>query len=422
MPNKQKLHWHTEKRKVSTLIPWDKNPNTMDEKERGDLHHSIDKFNYVETVIINLDDRIIGGHHRIKELLQANRGDEELEVRVPNRKLTAKEHEELAIRLNKNRGHWDEEMQAKLFEADDLKSWGFDDEELNSIFDGLLEVVDDEFDFDNEVEKVKNPVTKPGDVYILGKHKLLCGNSLLPGNWARLMGKSIAQLHLTDPPYNVNYTGGTKEKLKIKNDKMKDADFIKFLSDYFTASTVHLKPGGSVYCFHSDSEGLNFRKAFIDAGNKLAQCLVWVKNSIVMGRQDYQWQHEPILYGWKKGGPHKWYSDRKQSTVLNFDRPLRNEEHPTMKPIELIGYLIQNSSCISGIVVDGFVGSGTTLIVSEQLKRICYCMEDDPVYCDVIVTRWEKLTGLKAKIISNGNSKKESSETSGKKSTAKERA
>lgn len=409
MPKKQTLNWSTAKRKVSQLIPWKKNPNTMSEKERGDLQASMKKFSYVETVIVNLDNRIIGGHHRVSELLAEGKGDEMIEVRIPNRKLTEKEFEELAIRLNKNRGHWDDETLAKFFEVDDLAAWGFDEMELNSIFDGLLELQDDEFDFDEEVEKVKVPITKPGDIYIMGKHKLLCGDSRNPDNWSRLMQKMIAQLHLTDPPYNVDYTGGTKEKLKIKNDKMKDADFLQFLTDYFKAVGPHLRNGGGIYCFHADSEGMNFRKAFMDAGNKLAQCLVWVKNSIVMGRQDYQWQHEPILYGWKRGGPHKWYSDRKQSTVLNFDRPLRNEEHPTMKPIELVGYLVLNSSSINGIVVDGFVGSGTTLIVSEQLKRICYCMEDDPIYCDVIVTRWEKHTGLKAKRISNGITKEKSS-------------
>lgn len=407
MASNKTLHWHTEQRKVSELISWDKNPNKMSEKERQDLHQSFKKFNYVEAVIIDIDNRLIGGHNRTHELMSSGKGDEVIDVRVPNRKLTPKEFEELAIRLNKNRGHWDEDMLASFFDADDLKNWGFADEELNDIFGDLQELIDDEFDLEKELEKIKVPVTQPGDIYVMGKHKLLCGDSTCADNWSKLMGSTVAQLHVTDPPYNVDYTGGTKEKLKIKNDKMKDAE-----------GTV-LKDGAACYVFHADSEGLNFRKAFIDAGNKLAQCLVWMKNTIVMGRSDYQWQHEPILYGWKKGGPHKWYSDRKQSTVLNFDKPLRNEDHPTMKPIELVAYMIRNSSLINGIIIDGFLGSGTTLIVSDQMRRICYGMEDDPRYCDVIVTRWEKQTELKAKRIINGNTKKEGSKKEGRQEISK---
>jgi len=401
-----KLSWHIEQRKASELIRWDKNPRKMSEKDREDLHNSFDRFDYVEVVIINTDNHLIGGHQRLNEMEASGRMDDIIDVRVPNRKLNKKEFEELAIRLNKNRGDWDDELLGNFFKMDDLKDWGFEGDELSKIFDGLIEVTDDEFDYDAELEKVKVPVTKPGDIYLLGDHRLLCGDSKVSENWAILMDGKMGNLQLTDPPYNVDYTGGTTEKLKIINDKMSDKDFLQFLTDSFSASADVLHPGASSYIFHSDSEGMNFRKAFTDAGNKLAQCLIWVKNSIVMGRQDYQWQHEPILYGWKKGGSHKWYSDRKQSTVLQFDRPFRSEDHPTMKPIELVGYLMQNSSLVRHIVIDGFVGSGTTIVTAEQLNRICYAMDEDPRCCDVIVKRWELLTGQKAKRIPKNGIKK----------------
>lgn len=395
----RKLLWHIEQRKVGDLIPWDKNPRIITEKDQADLARSLERFDYVEVVIINTDNRIVGGHQRVDRMLAAGKGEMVIDVRVPNRKLTEKEFEELALRLNKNRGDWDEDKLREFFDSEDLKDWGFREKELNNIFD-IAEATDDEFNLEKELESIETPVTQPGDIYELGKHRLLCGDSTIADCWAQLLNGKLANLHLTDPPYNVDYTGATKKKLKIKNDNLSDSDFQQFLYNYFKSVATILHPGSSAYIFHADSEGLNFRKAFLEGENYLAQCLVWVKNSIVMGRQDYQWQHEPILYGWKQGSGHSWYSDRKQSTVLKFDRPLRSEDHPTMKPIELVGYLIKNSSAIGQLVVDGFLGSGTTLICSEQLDRICYGMELDPIYCDVIVRRWEKLTGQKAKLIS----------------------
>lgn len=395
----RKLSWHIEQRKISELIAWDKNPRFTSDKDKADLDRSISKFDYVEIVIINTDNKIIGGHQRIDRLRAAGRQEEVIDVRVPNRKLSPKEFEELAIRLNKNRGQWDEEKLAEFFDSAELQDWGFDEAEITKIYDDVLESSDDEFNLEEELEKIDKPRTKEGDIYALGRHRLICGDSRDPEAWQKLMEGKEGDLQLTDPPYNVDYTGGTEKKMKIRNDKMSDSAFLNFLTAYFKAVNQVLKPGSPAYIFHADSEGLNFRKSFIDGGNKLAQCIVWVKNSIVMGRQDYQWQHEPILYGWKKGGKHRWYSDRKQSTVLNFDRPLRNEEHPTMKPVELIGYLMKNSSAVNQVVVDGFLGSGTTLVCAEQLQRVCYGMELDPVFCDVIVTRWEKLTGKKAALI-----------------------
>ncbi len=222
-------------------------------------------------------------------------------------------------------------------------------------------------------------------------HRLLCGDSTNADDWSKLCGNSKLDLVVTDPPYNVDYTGGTKDSLKILNDKMSQGDFYQFLYDFYISAGLFTKAGGAWYIWHADSEGHNFRKAFVDAGFKLAQCLIWKKNSLVMGRQDYHWQHEPCLYGWKEGASHGWYSDRKQTTILEFDKPNRNGEHPTMKPVMLISYQIQNSSKQGDIVGDGFLGSGTTMVASHQLNRICYGMELDPKYCQVIIDRMTKL-------------------------------
>lgn len=230
-----------------------------------------------------------------------------------------------------------------------------------------------------------------GDLFEIGRHKLLCGSSTEVDTWARLFGDQKANLVVTDPPYNVSYVGKTKDALKIENDRQSDAGFYEFLFDFYTALGSYTHPGGAWYVWHADSEGANFRRAMADAGIMVKQCLIWVKNSMVMGRQDYHWQHEPCLYGWKEGAAHKWYSDRKQTTVLNFTRPQRNAEHPTMKPVELIAYQVKNSSAIDDIVADGFGGSGTTMVTCEQLERTCYMMELDPRYCQVIVDRMKKL-------------------------------
>ena len=230
----------------------------------------------------------------------------------------------------------------------------------------------------------------------------MCGDSTKESDVERLMNGHQADLAITDPPYNVNYEGKTEDNLKILNDNMDNNQFYDFLESAFINLNKALKDGGAAYIFHADTEGLNFRKAFINSKFKLAQCLIWVKNTFVMGRQDYQWKHEPILYGWKLGAGHYFINDRKQSTVLEFDKPSKNEEHPTMKPIELVAYLIKNSSKNYDVVIDFFGGSGSTLIASEQLNRICYTMELDPRYCDVIVDRWETFTNQKAELISGG--------------------
>lgn len=274
---------------------------------------------------------------------------------------------------------------------------------LAELADGAGLYQDKEVLEDEVPEPPVDPITKPGDLWILGDHRVLCGDSTKAEDVGRLMDRSRADLMLTDPPYNVDYTGKTKDAMKVANDSMGDADFRKFLNTCLKAGFDVMKPGASFYIFHADSEGYNFRGAVKDCAQVVRQCLVWVKNTLVMGRQDYHWQHEPCLYGWKEGASHGWYSDRKQTTLLRFDRPSRSEDHPTMKPVALFAYLVGNSTAPQGIAYDPFLGSGTTLIAAEQLGRKCYGMEISPAYCDVIVQRWEKLTGKTATLeVKNG--------------------
>ncbi|MFH0760736.1 MAG: site-specific DNA-methyltransferase [Bacteroidota bacterium] len=258
------------------------------------------------------------------------------------------------------------------------------DHDKSELFQPRFEIQEDEIP-DIQADHI---VTLPGDLYILGPHRLLCGDATRREDINRLMNGRQADLIITDPPYNVNYEGGTDDHLTIANDNMSDTAFEEFLRKSFFLMYQVLKDGASIYVFHSDSQGYAFRKAFRDAGLKLAQCCIWVKNSLVMGRQDYQWQHEPVLYGWKPTGSHRWFSDRRQTTVWPFDRPIRNELHPTMKPLALLAYPVQNSSQPGEIVADFFAGSGSTLMTAEQTNRHGYVLELDPAYCDVIVKRF----------------------------------
>lgn len=243
------------------------------------------------------------------------------------------------------------------------------------------------------------PKTKQGDLYILGRHRLLCGDATNEKHTQKLMNNETADMVFTDPPYNVDYEGKTEDALKIKNDKMGDSEFKSFLLKVFKNYISVSKPGSAIYVCHADSNGLAFRSTLVEAGWLLKQCLVWVKQQFVMGRQDYHWQHEPILYGWMPGASHHWFGNRKQSTVWQFDRPMRSLEHPTMKPVEMILHALLNSSKKDDLVLDFFGGSGSTLIACEKTKRRCFTMELDPKYCDVVVSRWEKYTGEKAKRI-----------------------
>jgi site-specific DNA-methyltransferase (adenine-specific) len=300
---------------------------------------------------------------------------------------------------------WDEAM-LKLELADlkaldfDLDLTGFDTDEIDALLaekgtEGLT-------DPDDTPEPPVEPVTRPGDVWVCGQHRVMCGSSLEMTAMERLCGDQRVDMLLTDPPYNVAYTGKTKDALTIQNDSMGDEAFRTFLRDAFVTADAVLKPGAVFYVWHADSEGYNFRGACKDAGWQVRQCLIWQKNSMVMGRQDYHWQHEPCLYGWKDGAGHLWASDRKQTTLLKFDRPSRSEDHPTMKPVALFEYQLLNNTKGGDIVLDSFGGSGTTLIAAEKNGRIARIMELDPKYVDVIVKRWEDFTGQKAVLESTG--------------------
>lgn len=441
-----------EKLPIDKLRPADYNPRRK--LKPGDpayekLRRSIVEYGYIEPVIYNKQTgHVVGGHQRLQVLHDL--GYKEVEAVVVD--LPPAKEKALNIALNKISGDWNMPKLKDLLESlakdgMDLSLTGFDVSEASEILGGIGKVAkEDNFDVDAAVEAIRMPVTRPGDIWQLGSHRLLCGDSTKSEQVRALLAGDFADMIFTDPPYNVDYIGKTKDKLKIKNDKMKDGDFYQFLTDAFAAMFVVTKPGGAIYVCHADSEGLNFRVALKAAGWDIKQCLVWVKNVFVMGRQDYQWQHEPILYGWKPGAAHKWRGRRKQSTVIDdlqaiavsrhgdkyrleinadlqtvvlevpefavldrrgaensavwyFDKPVRSSKHPTMKPIALVARALANSSDSGDIVLDTFGGSGSTLIAAEQLSRRCYAVELDPVYCDVIIQRWEALTGGKAERI-----------------------
>lgn len=389
-----------QKIKIDKLIPATYNPRKNlkpSDAEYVKIKNSIEKFGFVSPLVINKDMTVIGGHQRLKVLKEM--GIVEVECIIVD--LDKTNEKALNIALNKIQGDWDEEklealLQELKLEDFDTNLTGFDFDEVDEILKDVNGSKEDEFDVDSAYEEIEEPITKPGDVWILGKHRLMCGDSAQKEDVMRLMNNQDADMLLTDPPYNVDYVGKTSEALKIKNDNMSDNQFYEFLKKVFENMYSVTKEGASIYVFHADTEGLNFRKAFKDAGYKLAECLIWKKDCFVMGRQDYQWQHEPILYGWKEGAAHHFINDRTQSTILEFDRPRQSSLHPTMKPIDLVARLLKNSSKENDKILDLFGGSGSTIIAAEQLNRNCYTMELDPKYCDVIVKRWESLTNKEA--------------------------
>ena len=384
---------------ILKLKPSEYNPRKdlkPEDEEYIKIKNSILEFGYVAPVIINADMTVIGGHQRLKVLKEL--GYEEIQCIVVD--LDKNKEKALNLALNKISGEWDndklEAILAELKETDiDINITGFSNDEVDDILKDIIGSNEDDFDLEEALDEIEEPITKVGDVWLLGKHRLLCGNSTQEEDVMRLMNNQYADMLLTDPPYNVDYEGTAG---KIKNDNMNETEFYNLLIDAFKNMHSVAKSGCPIYVFHADTEGLNFRNAFKNAGFKLAQCLVWVKNTFVMGRQDYQWKHEPILYGWKEGKAHYFIDSRSQNTVLEFDKPTRNAEHPTMKPIDLLCYLIKNSSKENNLIVDLFGGSGSSLIAAEQTNRICYTMELDPRYCDVIIKRWETLTGQKAEL------------------------
>lgn len=353
--------------------------------------NSIKEFGFKVPIVLDKNNIIVAGHTRYKaaKLLNITEipciiADDLSDEQVKAFRLIDNKAAELAS--------WDIDL--LNLELENIKDIDMElfDFQISNILDN---VVDDEY----EVELPEDPKTKNGNIYKLGNHYLMCGDSTNAEDVKKLMNNQLADLIVTDPPYNVNYEGKTDNNLKIMNDNMEDNQFYSFLESAFINLYDSIKAGGSIYVFHADTEGLNFRKAIMSSGFKLAECLVWVKNAFVMGRQDYHWKHEPVLYGWKPGASHYFINDRSQSTVLEFDKPIRNEEHPTMKPIDLIAYLINNSSKKDEIVLDLFGGSGTTMIACEQTNRKAFIMELDSRYCDVIVDRWEKFTNQKAELI-----------------------
>ena len=291
---------------------------------------------------------------------------------------------------------WDEEMLSVELsdlqdQSFDLSLLGFDASELDKLLGtgNEKDIADDDFDLTSALEKAS--FVEPGDIWTVGRHRVMCGDATSPEDVEKLMDGKKANLVLTDPPYGVSFKAS--DGLTIQNDSLKGEEFYKFLLAAFKNMADHLEKGGAAYCFHADTEGLTFRKAFIDAGFHLAGVCIWVKNSLVLGRSDYQWQHEPVLYGFLQNGKHPWYSDRKQTTIWNYDKPKRNKDHPTSKPLDLLGYPIQNSSQENSVVIDTFGGSGSTLMACEQLNRICYMMELDPKYASVILRRYVEDTG-----------------------------
>lgn len=378
------------------------NPNNPRHNDNAvdSVANSIKEFGFKNCIVINQDGMILAGNTRYKASVKLNL--EKVPCIVAD-DLTEAQQRAFILADNKTGelAEWDfaalEMELAELSDMDlnfDMSDFGFE----TTDFEEPQEIVDD---IVPEADEANEPICKCGDVWQLGNHRLVCGDSTNVLDVELLMNGQEADLLVTDPPYNVAYEGSTKDKLTIQNDDMSDGDFLAFLQTAFENANNVMREGAAFYIWHADSEGFNFRSACKNTGWKIRQCLIWLKNSIVLGRQDYQWKHEPCLYGWKDGAAHYFIDDRTQSTVWEFNKPLRNGEHPTMKPVDLIAKAVNNSSRRGNIVLDLFGGSGSTLIACEQLERKCYTMELDPKYCDVIIKRWEQFTGEKAiKIVS----------------------
>ena len=372
---------------IDKLIPYINNARTHSPDQIAKLRASLREFGFINPVIIDKDYTIIAGHGRCAAAKEE--GLTEVPCVLADH-LTEAQKKAYIIADNRMAmdAGWDEELlrvEIEALEAEDFDPLltGFDEDELSKLFDDGNDTEDDDFDVEAELEQPA--FTKPGDVWTLGRHRLVCGDSTNPETFTILMEGKKANLVITDPPYNVNYEGSAG---KIKNDNMANDAFYNFLFEAFKNTEAVMDADASIYVFHADTEGLNFRRAFADAGFYLSGCCIWKKQSLVLGRSPYQWQHEPVLFGWKKKGKHKWYAGRKETTVWEYDKPKKNGDHPTMKPIPLLAYPIKNSSLTNSIVLDPFAGSGSTLIACEQTDRICYTIELDEKFCDVIVKRY----------------------------------
>ena len=378
--------------KTAELKPYGRNPRKNESAVEA-VANSIKEFGFRVPIVVDKHNIVVCGHTRLKAAERL--GLEEVPVTVAE-DLT--EAQIRAFRLADNKtaelAEWDIPLLnielENLVDELDMTDFGFD-----------LSVLDEEKEIEEDdvptIDEENEPITKLGDVWKLGNHRLICGDSTDAAVIEKLAcGWGSIDLLVTDPPYNVAYTGKTADALTIENDKMSSDKFHEFLVAAFRRAYECLKPGAAFYVWYASREHINFESALKEVGLEVREQLIWVKNSLVLSRQDYHWRHEPCLYGWKEGAAHNWYADRTQTTVLEFNRPSRNAEHPTMKPLDLIGYLIKNSSKHGDTVLDLFGGSGSTLIACEQLGRTCYTCELDPRYCDVIIKRWENLTGQKA--------------------------
>ena len=373
---------------IEKLVPYANNARTHSPEQIKKLRSSLREFGFINPVIIDRDYGVIAGHGRI--LAAQEEGIEKIPCVFADH-LTEAQKKAYIIADNRMAmdAGWDEEMLRVEIEAlqaadfDPLLT-GFDEKELADLFESEEDKVkDDDFDLSAALEKAA--FVERGDVWIVGRHRLMCGDATSAEDVARLMDGKKANLIVTDPPYGVSFKSSSG--LTIQNDSIKNEEFYSFLLSAFKNMADNLEKGGAAYVFHADTEGLNFRRAFIDAGFHLAGCCIWVKDSLVLGRSDYQWQHEPILYGFLQNGKHPWYSDRKQTTIWNFAKPKRNANHPTSKPLDLLSYPIGNSSQPNAIVVDTFGGSGSTMMACEQANRICFMMELDEKYASVILRR-----------------------------------
>lgn len=374
---------------INKLVPYVNNARTHSPEQINKLRSSLREFGFINPVIIDKDYGIIAGHGRV--IAAREEGIDKVPCVFVDH-LTEAQKKAYIIADNRMAldAGWDEELlrveiEALQAEAFDVSLTGFDEKEITDLFkDTQAEVKDDDYDLTAALEKAA--FVKKGDVWVVGRHRLVCGDATNAEDVDKLCKDKRVNLILTDPPYGVSFKSASG--LTIQNDSMKNEEFYSFLLAAFKNMVSHLEPGGSAYVFHADTEGLNFRRAFIDAGLHLAGCCIWVKNSLVLGRSDYQWQHEPVLYGFLKNGKHQWYSDRKQTTIWNFDKPKRNENHPTSKPLDLLSYPLKNSTQENAIVLDTFGGSGSTLMACELSNRICYTMELDEKYASVILRRY----------------------------------
>jgi DNA modification methylase len=366
-------------KKTTDLIEYENNPRN-NESAVDAVYNSIKEFGFKVPIVITSDNVIIAGHTRLKASIKLGLdkvpciiADDLTEDQIKAYRLVDNKTAEFAT--------WDlEKLEEELLNIDmSLLDFGFED------FDGDIpdNAIDDDFDPLDELPE--EPVSQRGDIFVLGKHRVMCGDSTIESDVKKLVNNEVIDMVFTDPPYNVDYEGTAG---KIQNDKMDNNSFYEFLFKAFSNMSESIKKGGSIYVCHADTEGINFRNAFTNAGFKQASTLIWVKNSLVLGRQDYHWRHEPILYGWKEGAAHYFIDDRTQDTIWEYNKPRRNEEHPTMKPLELVGRAISNSSKPNELVLDLFGGSGSTLIAADQLKRTAYIMELDEKFVDVIIKRF----------------------------------